>query len=129
MEMVTFESNQTNQNITYTSKVFTFNYLSSTTSKMKGVMLRPKCSASTIANEAPDKYDIFAQVCGPGSYVPNTRLQQLLEAPFAEESATQFQCKMVRSLVSVDTFRKVDRDGEPLIGDHNLQRMLSIMAS
>jgi hypothetical protein len=94
-----------------------------------GTMLKPNASASGIANTCPEKYDVFAQVCGPGSYLPNSRLQQLLEAPVLDELVIEFKCELVRSLAFVDTFRKVAGGSETLIVDPNLQRMLSIMAA
>jgi hypothetical protein len=100
-------------------------------------MLKPDVSASVIVNQktdgAPHVYDVFAQVCGPGTYIPNTRLQRLVDGyslfnPHGIEVAT-IKSTLAQSLQYVNTFRNVNGGSETVIVDANLQRMLSIMAS
>jgi len=82
--------------------------------------VKPDISASTISNKCPEKYDVFAQVCGAGTYIANVRLQELFELPVDPQQAIIFKCALERSLQFVDTFRKVAAGSETMIVDCNV---------
>ena len=92
------------------------------------VLKKPKISASRIASDFPEKYDVFAQVCVANTYVANIRVQQLKDSPVDQVKAIEFQCELETSLKFVDTFRNIRGGSESAIVDYNLQRMLAIMA-
>ena len=92
------------------------------------VLKKPQISASRIAIDHPEKYDVFDQVCVANSYVANIRVQQLKDSPVDQGKAIEFQCELETSLKFVDTFRNIRGGSESAIVDSNLQRMLAIMA-
>jgi len=92
------------------------------------VLKKPKISASRIASDFPEKYDVFAQVCVANTYVANIRVQQLKDSSVDQGKAIEFQCELETSLKFVDTFRNIRGGSESAIVDSNLQRMLAIMA-
>ena len=93
------------------------------------VLLRPNVSASAIANTYPEKYDIFAQVCGAGTYIPNARLQALIGLEIDQQKIISCKCDLERSLQCVDTFRNIPGEGsESTLVNCNLQSMLQNMA-
>ena len=72
-------------------------------------------------------YDVFAQVCGAGTYIANARLQELLELLVDPHKAIILKCNLERSLQFVDTFRKIPGGRETMIGDCNLRSLMTIM--
>ena len=51
---------------------------------LSAVFEKPSVSASAIARDRGEILDLFAHVCGPGTYVPNARVQRLLRTSAAE---------------------------------------------
>lgn len=91
-----------------------------------GVLVKPDCSASAIANGAPHLYDAFGHVTSPGAFIPNPLLQRMLKhEPDPSEVLSLLSKLDVRF---VDSFRKVPNGSESKVVDLNLQRLLSAMA-
>ena len=92
------------------------------------ILIKPNMSASAIAEQYPEKYDAFAQVCAAGSYFANARLQDLVDLAIDRQLAIGFTCALGGYLQYVDTFRNIPEDSESALVDCNLQSMLTIMA-
>jgi hypothetical protein len=98
-----------------------------------GFFYKPDASASAIAD--PYKtgfahtYDIFAQVCGVGTYLPNKRLQRLVDGAYWIEQADiiKFRSLLMPKLLCVDTFRNVIEGSETKVTKHNIEKIFSVM--
>jgi hypothetical protein len=71
---------------------------------------------------------VFAHVCGAETYVPNLRIQNLMDWKCSERDIVSFQAMLDASLCCADTFRKIRGGSETVLVDRNLQAMLTAMA-
>eukprot|EP01032_Pedospumella_encystans_P011306 gene11306-13152_t len=90
--------------------------------------LKPSASASSIAKELPEIYDVFAQVCLEGTFIPNARLQKLVELNVDEQEVITFQCSLERSVRYVDTFRNLPDGSAEALVEGNMYNLIAIIA-
>lgn len=95
--------------------------------KKSAVFHKPNKSASTIANTSPGTYDVYAQVCGPGTFLPNARLRALLDSTPNDALVDQCLYALQRSLKFVDSFQNISGGSETVLVEENVQQLLKII--
>eukprot|EP01038_Epipyxis_sp_PR26KG_P017574 gene17574-24398_t len=84
----------------------------------------PDKSASAIANKNREIYDLYSQICFPGTYIPNARLREMINND-VESSLVESLCSNLRSVWQLpDTFRSIKNGSETAVNDGVLQLLL-----
>ena len=93
----------------------------------KAVFERPEKSASVIKNSYPDVYDVFGHVCRAGTYVPNSRIRDMLHYNPPQETVQYLADCFARGLQYADTYKPIADGSETMLIDPNLQFVLNCL--
>eukprot|EP01038_Epipyxis_sp_PR26KG_P016917 gene16917-23218_t len=89
----------------------------------------PEVSASAIKNNYPECYDMYAQVCYAGTYVPNERIRELI-AMRTDKSEQELLCaRLIASIPHPVSFRKFNCGSETAVVDPCFQLVLNLCTS
>ena len=97
---------------------------------LKATATTASVTTSKLVDDEPNVLDLYGHVCGPGTYVPNIRIQKyLIDAKIDQQDILGFQDDLSHVLKYVDSFRGVAGGSETVIVESNLQNLLRMMSS